>query len=162
MGLWPLEICLLLQCGDRLESSESDVYRRQILTTKVDPRALRVRTWPRLVRSSIVWLESVTWQLYDGMFRWFVTQPLQSLGSTYSDGWVSTPPPFSQRHTLFLCGFIVGRTIEPALSKCMCWLGSIYPTNKQKRWNNVILILAHHLRRWLNINPTVHQRFLIV
>ena len=43
MGLRPLEICLLLQCGDRLRSSESDVYRRQILTTKVDPRAVRVK-----------------------------------------------------------------------------------------------------------------------
>ena len=29
--------------GDRLKSSESDVYRRQILTTKVDPRAVRVK-----------------------------------------------------------------------------------------------------------------------
>ena len=30
-------------CGDRLSSSESDVYRRHILTTKVDPRAVRVK-----------------------------------------------------------------------------------------------------------------------
>ena len=44
MGLRPLEIRLLSQCGDRLESSESDVYRRQILTTKVDPRAVRAKT----------------------------------------------------------------------------------------------------------------------
>ena len=42
MGLRPLEIYFLLQCGDRLYTSESDVYRRQILTTKVDPRAVRV------------------------------------------------------------------------------------------------------------------------
>ena len=42
MGLRPLEIFLLLQCGDRLWWAESDVYRRQILTTKVDPRAVRV------------------------------------------------------------------------------------------------------------------------
>ena len=42
MGLRPLEIFLPLQCGERLESSESDVYRRQILTTKVDPRTVRV------------------------------------------------------------------------------------------------------------------------
>ena len=33
MGLRPLEIFLLLQCGDR----------RQIWTTKVDPRAVRVK-----------------------------------------------------------------------------------------------------------------------
>ena len=39
MGLRPLEIFLLMQRGDRLEMSESDVYRRQILTTKVDLRA---------------------------------------------------------------------------------------------------------------------------
>ena len=43
MGLRPLEIFLLLQRGDRLWSSESDVYRRQILTTKVGPRAARVK-----------------------------------------------------------------------------------------------------------------------
>ena len=42
MGVRPLEIFLLLQCGDKLQSSESDVYRRQILTTKVYPRAVRV------------------------------------------------------------------------------------------------------------------------
>ena len=43
MGLRPLVIFLFLQCGDQLQSSESDVYRRQILTTKVDPRAVRVK-----------------------------------------------------------------------------------------------------------------------
>ena len=35
MGLRPLEIFLLFQCWDRLIMSESDVYRRQILTYKV-------------------------------------------------------------------------------------------------------------------------------
>ena len=35
-------IFLLLQRGDRFYTSESDVYRRQILTYKVDPRAVRV------------------------------------------------------------------------------------------------------------------------
>ena len=34
---------LLLQCGGRLYLSESDVCRRQILTTKVDPRTVRVK-----------------------------------------------------------------------------------------------------------------------
>ena len=34
---------LLLQRGDRLQPSESDVYRRQILTTKVAPRAVGVK-----------------------------------------------------------------------------------------------------------------------
>ena len=38
MGLRPLYIFLFLQCGDRL----SDAYSRQILTTKVYPRAVRV------------------------------------------------------------------------------------------------------------------------
>ena len=42
MGLRPLEIFLLSQCGYLLWTSESDVYRRQILTSKVDPRAVRV------------------------------------------------------------------------------------------------------------------------
>ena len=42
MGLRPLQIFQFLQRGDRLYTSESDVYRRQILTTKVDPRAVRV------------------------------------------------------------------------------------------------------------------------
>ena len=31
---------LLFQYGDRLKSSQSDVYGRQILTTKVDPHAV--------------------------------------------------------------------------------------------------------------------------
>ena len=35
MGLRQLDIFLLLQCGDRLLKSESDVYRRQIPTSKV-------------------------------------------------------------------------------------------------------------------------------
>ena len=43
MGLRPLEIFLFLQRGDRAQSSESDVYRRQILTTKVGARAVRVK-----------------------------------------------------------------------------------------------------------------------
>ena len=42
--LRPLEIFLLLQCGDRLYTSESDVYRHQILTTEVDPRAVGVKS----------------------------------------------------------------------------------------------------------------------
>ena len=29
----------LFQCGDRLQTSESDVYRRHILTSKVGPHA---------------------------------------------------------------------------------------------------------------------------
>ena len=40
MCLWPLEISLLLQCGDRFQTSESDVYRRQNLTFKVHPRTV--------------------------------------------------------------------------------------------------------------------------
>ena len=38
-------ICFIapLQPGDRLKSSESDVCRRHILTTKVDPRAVRYK-----------------------------------------------------------------------------------------------------------------------
>ena len=39
MGLRPLEICSFFQCGDRLYTSESAVYRRQILTYKDGSRA---------------------------------------------------------------------------------------------------------------------------
>ena len=42
MGLRSLEIFYFLQCEDRLQSSESDVYRRQILTSVVDPHAVKV------------------------------------------------------------------------------------------------------------------------
>ena len=42
MGLRSLEIFYFFQRGDRLYTSESDVYRRQILTYKDDPRAERV------------------------------------------------------------------------------------------------------------------------
>ena len=37
MCLRPLQIVIFLKCGDRLKTLESDVYRRQIMTTKVDP-----------------------------------------------------------------------------------------------------------------------------
>ena len=40
MSLGPSWIFSLLQCRDRLKTSKSDVYRRQILTTKVDPSAV--------------------------------------------------------------------------------------------------------------------------
>ena len=39
MGLRPLEICFTFTV--RVSTLESDVYRRQILSTKVDPRAVR-------------------------------------------------------------------------------------------------------------------------
>ena len=42
MGLRPLEIFSLFQCGERLYTSESVVYRQQILTYKDGPRAERV------------------------------------------------------------------------------------------------------------------------
>ena len=42
MGLRPLEIFKFFQRGDRLYTSESDVYRRQILTYKDGPHTERV------------------------------------------------------------------------------------------------------------------------
>ena len=36
------KLFIFFQCGDRLYTSESDVYRRRILTYKVDPRTERV------------------------------------------------------------------------------------------------------------------------
>ena len=33
----------LFQCGDRLQTSESVVYKRQILTSEVDPRTERTK-----------------------------------------------------------------------------------------------------------------------
>ena len=35
---------LQLECGDKISTSESDVFRRQILTTKVYPRAVSLNT----------------------------------------------------------------------------------------------------------------------
>ena len=43
MGLRPFNSFLFSQCGDRLYKSESDVYRRQILTSKDGPRAEKVK-----------------------------------------------------------------------------------------------------------------------
>ena len=43
MGLRTLYIFLLLQCGERLQSSESDDFSRQNLTTEVDARTVRVK-----------------------------------------------------------------------------------------------------------------------
>ena len=46
MGLYGRQkICSFFQCGDRLYTSESDVYRRQILTYEDGPRAERVKRW---------------------------------------------------------------------------------------------------------------------
>ena len=42
MGLRPFKICQFFQFGDRLYTSESDVYRRHILTYKDGFRAGRV------------------------------------------------------------------------------------------------------------------------
>ena len=41
MGLRPLQIFQILQYGDRLYTSEYDVYRRQVLAYKDGPRAGR-------------------------------------------------------------------------------------------------------------------------
>ena len=40
MSLRSLEIFVVLQRGDRLQTSGSDVYRRLIVTSKVDPCAV--------------------------------------------------------------------------------------------------------------------------
>ena len=45
MGLRPLEMFEFFQCGDRLYSPESDVYRRQIVTYKNGRSAKRVTSW---------------------------------------------------------------------------------------------------------------------
>ena len=45
MGQQPLEIFFLLQRGERLESSESDVCKRQILMTKVAPALKGLKFW---------------------------------------------------------------------------------------------------------------------
>ena len=55
MSLRPLIICNFFQCGDRLYTSESDVYRRQILTYKDGPRAERVNTVPALKGLTASW-----------------------------------------------------------------------------------------------------------
>ena len=41
--LWVYGHFLLFQRGDRLQTSESDVYRLQILTSKVNPNAEMVK-----------------------------------------------------------------------------------------------------------------------
>ena len=46
MSLRPLSIYKFFQCGDRLYTSESDDHRRQILTSKVNPHAVRVNPYP--------------------------------------------------------------------------------------------------------------------
>ena len=44
MGLRSSDIFKVFQCGDRLYTSESGVYRRQILTYKDDPRTEKVKS----------------------------------------------------------------------------------------------------------------------
>ena len=43
MGLRPLEIIYSFSAGINFRTQESDVYRRQILTSKVGPHAERVK-----------------------------------------------------------------------------------------------------------------------
>ena len=43
MGLRPLQIFYFFQCEDRLQTSESDVCRRQMLTYKDGPSTERVK-----------------------------------------------------------------------------------------------------------------------
>ena len=38
LGLRPILFFNSFQCGDRLQASDSEVYKRQILTSKVGPR----------------------------------------------------------------------------------------------------------------------------
>ena len=67
MGLRPLEIFSLLQCGDRLLSSEFAVCRRQILTTKVDPRAVRDK-------AVAAWLSISMWNFTKLVENWMKNQ----------------------------------------------------------------------------------------
>ena len=46
MGLRLLEILKKIQCGDSPYTSDSDIYRRQNLTCKVDPHTERVNVGP--------------------------------------------------------------------------------------------------------------------
>ena len=52
-GSTAIGIFLLLQCGDQLQLSESDVYRRQILTTKVNSRTVRVKALNYIIHLSL-------------------------------------------------------------------------------------------------------------
>ena len=58
MGLRPIEIFLIFQRWDHLYTSESDVYRRQILTYKEGPGAERVKLGIIQHRDIYTWLNS--------------------------------------------------------------------------------------------------------
>ena len=65
MGLRRIYIFLLLQCGDGLfYTSESDVYRRQILTNKVHPRTVRGEPFNLLFKQCF--------SMYS-LFAWYVS-----------------------------------------------------------------------------------------
>ena len=83
MGVRSLQIFLLSQCRNRLQTSESDVCRRQILTSKVDSRTLRVKK-----RLCIVCFNGeVTWSpihhtvyISVGVFGFFMYKTVQVSG----------------------------------------------------------------------------------
>ena len=54
MGLRPLYMFAVFHCEDRLYTSQSDVYRRQIMTCKDNPCIERIMT---RVRDVAQWLE---------------------------------------------------------------------------------------------------------
>ena len=84
MGLRPLEIFQFFQCGDRLYTSESDVYGRQILTIKVKPLRCSKASfciseeWPNFLRPrgyrTKIFIELFTSES-DVRFRRMITVP---------------------------------------------------------------------------------------
>ena len=63
MGLQPLELFKFFQRGQRLYTSESDVYRRHILTYKDGPRAERVNRLSRLYSLFTFFYHHIIYQL---------------------------------------------------------------------------------------------------
>ena len=64
MGLWPLELFKFFQRGQRLYTSESDVYRRHILTYKDGPRAESVNRLSRLYSLFTFFYHHITYQFF--------------------------------------------------------------------------------------------------
>ena len=59
MGLRPLYFRLFFQCGDRFWTSDSDVYGRQMLKLKVDPRNERADLYSKRFRFILIQIRNV-------------------------------------------------------------------------------------------------------
>ena len=162
---------LFFQCGDRFQKSESDVYRRQILTSESDPRTKRVKIPPTFSQTDMshsrLMYASAKAKSHQ-MIACTITVNSYCHFALYNR--IVSPPPYDCRrlwltfHTPFNCqrcvNFKFGTITLPTKIRRFISFESLVKENEShypadpRRWTNVGLMLDQRLRRWTNIKPT--------